>query len=107
MRAVQKRNCNFAYQSSRGHTLGILLDFHNGAHAVITSLNGPPFSICFAVFGNKGWMELHDESRPKTPHGSTLTTCKHGGPAEKRHTRRCRWFRDLGSFCRRVSSFHS
>ncbi len=72
--------------------LGILLEFHSGAHAVITSLNGPPFSIRFAVCGDKGWMELHDKSHPQAPHGSTLTTCKHGGSAEKRNTRRCRWF---------------
>ncbi len=63
-------------------TLGILLDFHNGAHAVITSLNGPPFSIRFAVFGDKGWMELHDKSHPQAPQGWTLTTCKHGCPVE-------------------------
>jgi predicted dehydrogenase len=60
-------------------TLGILVDFKSGANAVITSITGPPFSIRFAVFGNKGWMELHDKTFPQAPQGWTLTRAKHGG----------------------------
>ncbi len=60
-------------------TLGILVDFKSGANAVITSVTGPPFSIRFAVFGNKGWMELHDKAHPQAPKGWTLTRSKHGG----------------------------
>jgi predicted dehydrogenase len=64
-------------------TLGILVDFHSGAHAVITSLNGPPFSVRFAVFGDQGWMELHDKTAPWVPSGWTLTRSRHGGqPAQ-------------------------
>ncbi len=60
-------------------TLGILINFKSGAKGVISSINGPPFSIRFAVFGNQGWMELHDKTHPQAPQGWTLTTCKHGG----------------------------
>jgi predicted dehydrogenase len=64
-------------------TLGILINFKSGAKGVITSVVGPPFSIRFAVFGNKGWMELHDKAHPQAPQGWTLTKCKHGGQAER------------------------
>ncbi len=60
-------------------TLGVLIDFQNGTRAVLTSLNGPPFSVRFAVFGDKGWMELHDKTAPWVPQGWTLTRGTHGG----------------------------
>ena len=64
-------------------TLGFLINFKSGAKGVITSVVGPPFSIRFAVFGNKGWMELHDKAHPQAPQGWTLTKCKHGAQAER------------------------
>jgi predicted dehydrogenase len=64
-------------------TLGILVDFKSGANGVITSISGPPFSIRFAVFGKKGWMELHDKSHPQAPKGWTLTRAEHGGELAK------------------------
>ena len=69
--------------SSIDDTLAILINFKSGAKGTITSLNGPPFSIRFSVFGDKGWMELHDKSHPQSPRGWTLTTCKHGGDPER------------------------
>lgn len=63
-------------------TLGILINFKSGAKGVISSISGPPFSIRFAVFGKKGWMELHDKSHPEKPLGWTLTKCEHGKLAE-------------------------
>jgi predicted dehydrogenase len=69
--------------SSIDDTLGILINFESGAKGTITSLNGPPFSIRFSVFGNKGWMELHDKSHPQSPQGWTLTKCLHEGQPER------------------------
>ncbi len=63
-------------------TLGILINFKSGAKGVISSISGPPFSIRFAVFGSKGWMELHDKTHPQAPQGWTLTKCKHGSLPE-------------------------
>jgi predicted dehydrogenase len=61
-------------------TLAILLNFKNGANGVISSIIGPPFSIRFAVFGNKGWVEIRDKSHPQAPEGWLLTKGVHGGP---------------------------
>jgi len=63
-------------------TVAVLVSFKSGANAVITSLMGPPFSIRFAVFGNQGWVEVHDKAHPQAPEGWILTKCKHGGRAE-------------------------
>ncbi len=63
-------------------TVGALVSFKNGANAEITSLMGPPFSIRFAVFGNKGWLEVRDKAHPQTPQGWILTKCMHGAQPE-------------------------
>ena len=63
---------------SDNETLGILLSFKNGANAVICSAFGPPFSIRFAVFGSKGWVEVHDNAHPQAPEGWVLTKAMHG-----------------------------
>jgi len=63
-------------------TVTVLVSFKSGANAVITSLMGPPFSIRFAVFGNQGWVEVHDKAHPQSPEGWILTKGKHGGRAE-------------------------
>jgi predicted dehydrogenase len=63
-------------------TVGALVSFKNGANAEITSLMGPPFSIRFAVFGNKGWIEVRDKAHPQTPQGWILTKSMLGGQPE-------------------------
>ena len=63
-------------------TVTVLVSFKSGANAVITSLMGPPFSVRFAVFGDRGWVEVHDKAHPQSPEGWILTKCKHGGRAE-------------------------
>lgn len=63
-------------------TVAVLLSFKSGANAVITSLMGPPFSIRFAVFGNQGWLEVHDKAHPQAPEGWTLIKGKHGSQQE-------------------------
>jgi predicted dehydrogenase len=60
-------------------TFGILVTFKSGATAVITSALGPPSATRFAVFGDKGWLELRDKAHPQAPEGWTLTMCRHGG----------------------------
>jgi len=60
-------------------TLGVLVSFKSGANAVISSIMGPPFSIRFAVFGNKGWVQVQDKTHPQAPEGWVLSKCMHGG----------------------------
>ncbi len=57
---------------------GVLVTFKSGANALITSLFGPPFSIRFAVFGSKGWVQVQDKTHPQAPEGWILTKCMHG-----------------------------
>ncbi len=64
------------------NTLAILLNFKNGANGVISSVLGPPFSIRFAVFGTKGWVEIRDKAHPQAPEGWLLTKGVHGGPQQ-------------------------
>lgn len=61
---------------------GALVNFKNGAQASITSIFGPPFSIRFAVFGDKGWVEVRDKAHPQFGEGAILTRCVPGGRPE-------------------------
>jgi len=65
--------------ANNNETLGVLMSFKSGANAVIATMFGPPFSIRFAVLGNKGWAEVYDRAHPQAPEGWTLTTYMHGG----------------------------
>ena len=64
------------------NTLAILLNFKNGGNGVISSVLGPPFSIRFAVFGTKGWVEIRDKAHPQAPEGWLFTKGMHGGPQQ-------------------------
>lgn len=64
------------------NTLAILLNFKNGGNGVISSVLGPPFSIRFAVFGTKGWVEIRDKAHPQAPEGWLFTKGVHGGPQQ-------------------------
>jgi predicted dehydrogenase len=68
--------------SQNNETLGALIRFRSGATAMLSSLFGPPFSIRFAVFGSKGWMEIHDKTHPQAPTGWTIKRAKHGAAFE-------------------------
>jgi len=63
-------------------TLGILMKYKSGANAVITSVLGPPFSIRFAVFGNKGWVEIYDKAHPQAPEGWVMKKATHENPVQ-------------------------
>jgi len=60
-------------------TLGVLVSFKNGASALISSVFGPPFSIRFAVFGDKGWVQVQDKTHPQAPEGWLMIKCMQGG----------------------------
>ena len=66
------------------NTLAILLNFKNGANGVISSVLGLPFSIRFAVFGTKGWVEIRDKAHPQAPEGWLLTKGVHWWPGSRR-----------------------
>jgi predicted dehydrogenase len=65
-----------------GDTLGILVNFKNGANALLGAVLATPFDGRFAVYGSKGWAEVRDKAHPESPQGWTLTTHIRGG--EKR-----------------------
>jgi predicted dehydrogenase len=67
-----------------GDTLGILVDFQSGGHALINACLATPFDGRFAVYGSKGWAEVRDKAHPESPLGWTLTIQKRG---EARQTR--------------------
>jgi predicted dehydrogenase len=68
-------------QLTNGDTLGIMIGFKNGGHAMISAILATPFYGRFAVFGSHGWIEVRDKAHPETPKGWTLTVCKRGGEA--------------------------
>jgi predicted dehydrogenase len=68
--------------SKMPETLGILIKFKSGANAVISSIIGPPFIIRFTVFGNKGWVEIHDKAHPQAPEGWVMKKATHDGPVQ-------------------------
>ena len=68
--------CNVKQLGSRlsnGDTLAALVSFRKGGHALLTSILATPFDGRFAVYCNKGWIEVRDKAHPATPEGWTLT----------------------------------
>ena len=63
-------------------TLGIMMKYKSGANAVITSVLGPPFTIRFAVYGNKGWVEIFDKAHPQAPEGWVVKKATHESPVQ-------------------------
>src|SRR3954465_13904563 len=66
-------------QLVNGDTLAILVSFKNGGHALISAILATPFDGRFAVYCNKGWIEVRDKTHPEAPEGWVLTTCLRGG----------------------------
>ena len=66
-------------QLVNGDTLAILVSFRNGGHALISAILATPFDGRFAVYCNKGWIEVRDKSHPEAPEGWVLTQCLRGG----------------------------
>ena len=68
--------CNVKQLGSRlsnGDTLAALVSFRTGGHALLTAILATPFDGRFAVYCNKGWIEVRDKAHPATPEGWTLT----------------------------------
>jgi predicted dehydrogenase len=66
-------------QLVNGDTLAILVSFKNGGHSLISAILATPFDGRFAVYCNKGWIEVRDKSHPEAPEGWVLTKCLRGG----------------------------
>jgi predicted dehydrogenase len=66
-------------QLVNGDTLGILVNFRSGGNALLSAILATPFDGRFAVYCNKGWVEVRDKAHPEAPQGWTLTVHKRGG----------------------------
>ena len=71
-------------QLVNGDTLGILVNFRNGANALLSAILATPFDGRFAVYCNKGWVEVRDKAHPESPQGWTLTVHLRGGKKSTR-----------------------
>ncbi len=66
-------------QLVNGDTLAILVTFKKGGHALISAVLATPFDGRFAVYCNKGWVEVRDKTHPEAPEGWVLTKVVQGG----------------------------
>ena len=66
-------------QLVNGDTLGILVNFKSGGNALLSAILATPFDGRFAVYCNKGWVEVRDKAHPEAPQGWTLTVHRRGG----------------------------
>jgi predicted dehydrogenase len=71
-------------QLANGDTLAILVSFRNGGHALLSAILATPFDGRFAVYCNKGWIEMREKTHPEAPTGWTLTKVVRGGARETR-----------------------
>jgi predicted dehydrogenase len=65
-----------------GDTLGVTVQFDNGATALLGASLATPFDGRLAVFGSQGWMEIRDRSHPEQPSGWDVTTTIRGRDRE-------------------------
>ncbi len=66
-------------QLVNGDTLAILVTFKKGGHALLSAVLATPFDGRFAVYCNKGWVEVRDKTHPEAPEGWVLTKTVRGG----------------------------
>ncbi len=64
---------------ANGDTFGALVMFRSGANALISAMLATAFDGRFAVYGNRGWVEIRDKAHPERPQGWTVTTSLRGG----------------------------
>lgn len=69
-------------QLTNGDTLGILVNFQGGGNALLSAVLATPFDGRFAVYGNKGWMEVRDKTHPEAPEGWVVTKTLRGKAKE-------------------------
>jgi predicted dehydrogenase len=75
--------CQLGSPLTNGDTLGVLVGFKSGANALIGAMLATPFFGRFALYGNRGWVEVVDKAHPEAPEGWTLTKCFSGGRPER------------------------
>jgi predicted dehydrogenase len=56
-----------------GDSLAAHVSFKSGASALISAILATPFEGRFAVYGNRGWVDVRDKSHPEAPEGWVLT----------------------------------
>ncbi|MSP89150.1 MAG: Gfo/Idh/MocA family oxidoreductase [Alphaproteobacteria bacterium] len=71
-------------QLSNGDTLATLVGFANGTNALISAMLATPFVGRFALYANKGWVEVVDKAHPESSEGWVLTKCLRGGRPERK-----------------------
>jgi len=69
---------------ANGDTLGALLTFRGGGHALLSAILATPFDGRFAVYGSEGWFEVRDKAHPEDPQGWVLTHCRRGKETRRR-----------------------
>jgi predicted dehydrogenase len=67
-----------------GDSLAIMMDFPTGQVALISAILATPFVGRFAVYGNKGWVEIRDRTHPESPTGWDVVSTYRGQTAETR-----------------------
>jgi len=72
-------------QLTNGDTLGVLVGFRNGGHALISAVLATPFDGRFAIYGSKGWVEVRDKAHPEAPQGWSFTTSIRGREKVEKH----------------------
>ena len=69
---------------ANGDTLGALLTFRGGGHALLSAILATPFDGRFALYGSEGWFEVRDKAHPENPQGWVLTHCRRGKEPRRR-----------------------
>ncbi|MBU6284732.1 MAG: gfo/Idh/MocA family oxidoreductase [Betaproteobacteria bacterium] len=65
-------------QLRNGDTLGMLVEFEKGGHALIGAMLATPFSGRFALYGSTGWIDVRDNAHPEHPQGWTMRISRRG-----------------------------
>ena len=66
-------------QLTNGDTLGMLISYKRGGHALISAILATPFDGRIAIYGSHGWIEVRDRAHPESPEGWTFTKTLRGG----------------------------
>ena len=72
-------------QLTNGDTLGVLVGFRNGGHALISAVLATPFDGRFAIYGSNGWVEVRDKAHPEAPQGWSFATRIRGREKVEKH----------------------
>lgn len=79
---VRAFNSNLSTGFESGDSASVHLVFGEGVSASINAILTTPFFSRFAVFGSRGWIEVHDKSHVESPSGWLLRCCVGANPVE-------------------------